>query len=77
MGKHGRCCSHSERYGRTLDGEALVAERCTVCHSRERIDAADKDEAGWTTTVERMIGNGAVLSDEEKAAVIAYLVETH
>lgn len=60
-----------------LDGNALVDERCTVCHTRERIDAADKDEAGWTETVDRMIGHGAVLSDEERAAVIQYLVETH
>ena len=61
----------------TLDGEALVNERCTVCHTRERIDNADKDEAGWTETVDRMIGHGAVLSDEERAAVIQYLTETH
>lgn len=60
-----------------LDGNALVDERCTVCHSRERIDAADKDEAGWTETVDRMISNGAQLNDEERAAVIQYLVETH
>jgi predicted ester cyclase len=60
-----------------LDGNALVDERCTVCHSRERIDNADKDEAGWTETVDRMIGHGAQLSDEERAAVIQYLVETH
>ncbi len=60
-----------------LDGNALVDERCTVCHSRERIDAADKDEAGWTETVDRMIGNGAQLSAEERQAVIDYLVSTH
>ncbi len=56
-----------------LDGEALVMERCTVCHSAERIDAATKDEAGWTETVDRMIGYGAQLSAEEREAVIAYL----
>jgi predicted ester cyclase len=60
-----------------LDGDALVSERCTVCHTRERIDNADKDEAGWTETVDRMIGYGAQLNEEERAAVIQYLVETH
>jgi len=60
-----------------LDGNALVNERCTVCHSRERIDAQDKDEAGWTATVDRMIGNGAQLNAEERQAVIDYLVATH
>jgi hypothetical protein len=56
-----------------LDGEALVLERCTVCHDTARIENATKDEAGWTETVDRMIKNGAVLSEEERAAVIAYL----
>jgi len=60
-----------------LDGNALVDERCTVCHTRERIDAADKDEAGWTETVDRMIGYGAQLNAEERQAVIDYLVSTH
>lgn len=54
-------------------GAALVEERCTVCHSSDRIYSADKDEAGWTATVDRMIGNGAQLNDEERQLVIDYL----
>ena len=61
----------------TLDGDALVNERCTVCHTRERIDAQDKDEAGWTATVDRMISYGADLDSAERQAVIDYLVATH
>ncbi len=61
----------------TLDGETLINERCTSCHTRERIDQADKDEAGWTETVDRMIAYGTVLSAEERDALIQYLVETH
>ncbi len=60
-----------------LDGNALVDERCTVCHDRERIDSRDEDEAGWTAIVDEMVEKGAQLSDEERAAVIAYLVEAH
>lgn len=60
-----------------MDGEALVAARCTTCHSAQRIDDADKDEAGWTATVDRMIGYGAPLDDDERQTVIDYLVETH
>ncbi|WP_119069471.1 DUF7282 domain-containing protein [Aggregatilinea lenta] len=56
-----------------LDGDALVSERCTVCHSRERIDNAVKDQAGWESTVDRMIGYGAQLTPEERQAVIDYL----
>ncbi len=56
-----------------LDGAALVAERCTVCHSAERIDRASNDETGWAATVDRMIGYGAQLNSAEREAVIAYL----
>jgi hypothetical protein len=61
----------------TLDGDTLVSERCTVCHSRDRIDAKDEDEAGWTAIVDRMISYGAQLNAEERDAVIQYLVDTH
>lgn len=61
----------------TLDGNALIDERCTVCHTRDRIDQQDKDEAGWNATVDRMIGYGADLDSAERQAVINYLVETH
>lgn len=61
----------------TLDGNALIDERCTVCHTRDRIDQQDKDEEGWTATVDRMIGYGADLDEAERQAVISYLVETH
>jgi hypothetical protein len=56
-----------------LDGAALVAERCTTCHTAERIDRASKDEADWAATVDRMIGYGAQLNSAEREAVIAYL----
>lgn len=61
----------------TLDGNALVDERCTTCHTRERIDEQDKDEEGWIATVDRMISYGAELDSAERQAVIDYLVETH
>ncbi|NLF79279.1 MAG: hypothetical protein GX573_26595 [Chloroflexi bacterium] len=60
----------------TLSGEELVQTRCTVCHTRERIDNAEKTEAEWAATVDRMIGHGAVLNEAERAAVIAYLAGT-
>jgi hypothetical protein len=56
-----------------IDADAVIDAACTVCHTRERIDSAEKDEAGWTSTVDRMIGYGAALTDVERDAVIAYL----
>ncbi|MBN1563730.1 MAG: hypothetical protein JXA10_07820 [Anaerolineae bacterium] len=56
-----------------LDGEALVAERCTVCHTADRINNAEKTGDEWAETVDEMIGFGAILTDTERDAVIAYL----
>lgn len=59
--------------GEILDGEALVAERCAGCHAIDRVESAGYDEVGWEATIDRMIEKGATLTEEEKAAVIAYL----
>jgi hypothetical protein len=62
-----------------LDGAALVQERCTVCHDTQRIDrerAEGADPTKWAEIVDDMIGKGAQLNDEERAAVIEYLAST-
>ncbi|NDJ78155.1 MAG: hypothetical protein GYB65_18045 [Chloroflexi bacterium] len=56
-----------------LDGEALVAQRCTTCHTIDRINNANYDRAGWDSTVARMEGYGAQLDAAERAAVLDYL----
>ncbi len=56
-----------------VDGDAIIETSCTACHTRERIDNAEKDAAGWTDTVDRMIGYGVTLTDQERADLIAYL----
>jgi cytochrome c5/cytochrome c553 len=59
-----------------LDGNALVDERCTVCHSRDRIDnkkASGADRTAWEATVDGMIARGAQLNDAEREAVLDYL----
>jgi thiosulfate/3-mercaptopyruvate sulfurtransferase len=57
----------------SLNGETLVNERCTVCHSLDRVHKANKDKAGWVKTVDRMIRKGAKLNDAERQAVVDYL----
>jgi cytochrome c5 len=59
------------------DGAALLQERCTVCHSADRITQAQKTSAEWDTTVTRMIGKGAKLSSEEKTTLVDYLAATY
>ena len=55
------------------DGEALVQERCTVCHDLTRVEEADYDRAGWEASVDRMIQNGANLTPEERDAIVDFL----
>jgi cytochrome c5 len=61
----------------TLDGKSLVEERCTACHGLERVEGARKTGEGWKATVERMVGKGTVLNQEEQELVITYLTEAY
>ena len=56
------------------DGKAVMESRCGSCHGLEKVTNASKNRAGWETTVTRMMGKGASLNAEEKAALIDYLV---
>ncbi len=56
-----------------IDGEELVEERCTQCHNLDKVYNAVYDKEGWIETVEKMIGYGANINDEEKEKVINYL----
>ena len=56
---------------------ALLQDRCTACHSLQRVESAHKTQAGWEKTLRRMVGNGAQLSDAEFATLLAYLAETY
>ena len=61
----------------TGNGAALLGERCTVCHSLDRVTQAHKTRQEWEQTVTRMVGKGARLNDDEKATLITYLAETY
>ena len=61
----------------TAQGAALVQERCSVCHTLDRVLASKRTEAQWRTVVEQMIRNGARLTPEEKEIVIKYLAATY
>jgi cytochrome c5 len=63
--------------GNSVDGKAVLESACTSCHDISRVTSASKTMDGWTSTVDRMIGKGAKLTDAEKTALIAYLAETY
>ncbi|MDI6770867.1 MAG: hypothetical protein QMD04_14495 [Anaerolineales bacterium] len=61
----------------TFDGQTLLQERCTVCHSLERVASKHKTADQWKTTVGRMVGEGAHLDAQEQQTLIDYLAQTY
>jgi hypothetical protein len=59
------------------DGETLLQERCTVCHSLNRVEQAQKSSEEWQQNVTRMMNKGAKLSEHEKTVLVEYLTETY
>ena len=53
--------------------ETLLDTRCAECHELSRVASAKHDRAEWAKTIDRMIGHGARLNDDEKQVLIEYL----
>jgi hypothetical protein len=59
------------------NGDRIVVQRCTVCHTLDRVERASYDREGWQRTIQRMMSKprfGPNLSDAEQEALIEYLV---
>jgi hypothetical protein len=61
----------------TLDGKALVEERCVQCHDLTTVEGAAKTREEWQATVERMVAKGAQLNEAEQAAAVNYLSDAY
>jgi cytochrome c5 len=61
----------------TADGKTLLEQRCTKCHSLDRVTSAHKTSDEWKTTVTRMVGKGAELTTDEQTALIEYLAKAY
>ena len=60
-----------------LDGAAIMQTACTQCHGLAAIYSTQTDASGWTQIVDQMIGRGAVLTADEKTALIEYLAANY
>jgi len=60
-----------------IDAAALLQQRCTVCHTLDRVKNSRMTPVQWDQTVALMIGKGAQLTDAEKQALVEYLAETY
>lgn len=56
-----------------LDGQAILLEKCTVCHSADVVNEQSLDAVGWASLIDDMIAKGAKLTDAEAAALADYL----
>jgi cytochrome c-type biogenesis protein CcmH/NrfF len=54
-----------------------MQQRCTVCHSANRVTSAHHTAADWKNTVDRMINKGAQLSSTEEQTLIDYLAQNY
>ena len=63
--------------GSASDGQSLMQERCSVCHSLDRVTSAHKTSDQWKTTVDRMISHGANLTSQEEQALVGYLAQNY
>ncbi len=55
--------------------QSILEKRCYICHKLDIVYKAKKSPAEWEKTIDRMIGYGARLNDEEQEAIIKYLSE--
>jgi hypothetical protein len=55
----------------------MLQDRCTRCHTLDRVQTASKSLAQWQITVERMRAKGAELTDDEVQVLIEYLADTY
>ena len=54
--------------------EALILEKIEDCHMLNFILSKTKTREEWSDTLDRMIGYGAKINDEEKERIIDWLV---
>lgn len=49
--------------------QKTIEARCTICHTRERVDAAMSEGENLQDLLQRMIERGAILSERDKSVL--------
>jgi len=55
--------------------KTLADQACLRCHSADMIRQQRLTEKQWTAEINKMVGWGAVVPEDQRAALVAYLVE--
>ena len=69
--------ANSQPAATTLDGKALLQDRCTSCHSLQRAVSRGGNATQWKATVDNMIKQGAQLNADEEKALVNYLAQAY
>jgi len=56
------------------EAEALIQERCSDCHTADRVFNEDYSREGWSEVFDDMIDKGADVSPAEKEVMIDWLL---
>lgn len=72
-GRAGAPCQEKQTSLPEASGKEVVQRICTACHEIETVVGSRRTEIGWQQSVDDMIARGAEGSDEDMAAVVAYL----
>jgi len=54
--------------------EALIVEKCSQCHTADRVFQAEYTETQWSAIFDDMINKGAEVNPDEKEVMIDWLV---
>jgi competence ComEA-like helix-hairpin-helix protein len=54
-------------------GKAIVIKACLSCHDAKKVTSFRGSEDDWAEEVNKMVGRGAILSDDEVDQVVDYL----
>ena len=60
-----------------LNGRALLEQRCTECHTLDRVERASMSPERWGLVVRRMVSKGSELNASEQQILIEYLSSTY
>ena len=56
------------------EAEALIVDKCSDCHSADRVFQSDYDAEGWSDVIDRMVDRGADVNAADKELMINWLV---
>ena len=58
-------------------GKVALEENCAGCHGASVVENHGLSASGWHEVVDRMVGYGAVMTDEQIKTIVDYLAVTH